>query len=640
MESQSPRSPTPQKRPLEEDTEAPFSTPVKAIRSEASSPLSVLSQIQTPSPVKGTAPNSTAPTSSNHALSSQTVPASSGTPQPAKRRKLTQQEKDDQRLEKEAKAKARADKKAQKEAEDKLKAEQKAQKEEEKRKKNEERDEKKRQKEEEQQQKEEEKAKKERVSLSIPWKVCEELQKILGCMLCELNIIAAQMKLNAFFVKPKVAGVNAGQAVVDSTQTPTAPSVSLLPNIPGDKTNSVPPSPQKAIVKNAQSDYERYFLPFNLAPHVILAPKNAFFEDPAKLKAAQARLDRLIAQEDVDMEPITLEHLKSSLPKDTRRGQTTTSIVEVLELVNGSTDQPIDLTSDKDVNSRQPLDMLKTIPMKYIHFGEDVRPPYYGTYTRSYTDADAARLARNPLSRLRQDTNYDYDSEAEWEESEEGEDLDSDGEDDIEEEEDDMDGFLDDEEDPQLKRRLISSDLLPVSTGLCWEDAHKVSRLNDGSDAICTDFKEFKMGILLDAQPRSIDPFSTAYWMPEPIPSAATIQTTSKDTSTSGSMNPPSRAPLAQRTMNGLLNTLNTPQPQPSNTAAKPVKVKRQIPADQLPAFREEIEGKDLTKIGMIEALKKAFPKLPKDAISNTLSVVAARVGPTEKEKRWVLINN
>lgn len=162
------RSSTPQKRPLEEeDTEAPVSTPVKAIRSEASSPLSVLSEIQTPSPVKGTAPNSTAPTSSNHALSSQTVPASSGTPQPAKRRKLTQQEKDDQRLEKEAKAKARADKKAQKEAEDKLKAEQKAQKEEEKRKKNEERDEKKRQKEEEQQQKEEEKAKKERVSLSI-----------------------------------------------------------------------------------------------------------------------------------------------------------------------------------------------------------------------------------------------------------------------------------------------------------------------------------------------------------------------------------------------------------------------------------------------------------------------------------------
>ncbi|CAO2647363.1 Nn.00g082850.m01.CDS01 [Neocucurbitaria sp. VM-36] len=611
MEGPTPGSPTPQKRPLEEDTEPPVTTPVKAIRSEASSPLSVLSHVQTPSPSKSTAPKSTAPDSNHDAFSSQTVPASN-TPQPAKRRKLTQQEKDDQRLEKEAKAKARADKKAQKEAEDKLKAEQKAQREEEKRKKMEEREEKKRQKEEEQQQKEEDKAKKER----------------------------AQMKLNAFFVKPKVPGISAGQAVVDSTQNHIAPLVSLASDAPGDSTNSVPPSPQKAIVKNAQSDYERYFLPFNLAPHVILAPKNAFFEDPVKLETAQRRLDDLIAQEDVHMEPITLKNFKSSFPALTSRGRPTASIIEVIECVNGSTDHPIDLTNDKDIASQQPLDLLKDIPMKYIHFGEDVRPPYYGTYTRSYTDAEAARLARNPLARLRQDTNYDYDSEAEWDEPEEGEDLDSDGEDDVDEEEDDMDGFLDDEEDPQLKRRLISGDLVPVSTGLCWEDADKVSKVNDGSGAICSDFNNFKMGFLLDSQLRSIDPFSTAYWMPEATPSAGTLQTTSKDTPINAPMNPPPRAPLAQRTMNGLLNTLNAPSNPLSSTTSKPAKAKRLIPAEQLPAFKAEIEGKDLTKIGMIEALKKVFPKLPKDAITNTLSVVAARVGPTEKEKRWVLINS
>ncbi|KAF1848070.1 uncharacterized protein K460DRAFT_307930 [Cucurbitaria berberidis CBS 394.84] len=612
MEDATPVAPSPQKRPLEEEDPEPPVTPVKAIRSEASTPLSVLSHIRTPSPLKRATPSSTAPDSSNHAPSTQAAVASSSTPQPAKRRKLTQKEKDDQRLEKEAKAKAKADKKAQKDAEDKLKAEQKAQKEEEKRKKIEERDEKKRQREEEQQQKEEEKAKKER----------------------------AQMKLNAFFVKPKVAGVNAGQAVVDSTQNLVAPSVSLSADASGNSTNLGPPSPQKTIVKNAQSDYERYFLPFNLAAHVILAPKNAFLEDSVKLKAAQTRLDQLITQEDVHMEPITLETLKSSFPSQLRRGWPTASIVEVVECAYGSTDRPIDLTDGKGATSRQPLDMLNDIPMKYIHFEKDVRPPYYGTYTRSYTDADAARLARNPLARLRQDTDYDYDSEAEWDEPEEGEDLDSDGEDDADEEaEDDMDGFLDDEEDPQLKRRHISGDLVPVSTGLCWEDAHKVSRLNDGSGAICTDFKDFTMGFLLGPQLRSIDPFSTTYWTPEPTPSTATISTPSKDIPSKGPMNPP-RVPLVQRTMNGLLNTLNTPQNPSSGTASKPTKAKRQIPPEQLPAFKAEIEGKDLTKIGMVEALKKMFPKLPKDAITNTLSVVAARVGPTEKEKRWVLINN
>jgi chromatin assembly factor 1 subunit A len=463
------------------------------------------------------------------------------------------------------------------------------------------------------------------------------------------------MKLNAFFMKPKAAEVNLGKVSVESSQNPILSSTSLLPETSGAITNSAPPSPQKNIIKNAQSDYDRYFLPFNLPAHTILAPRNAFMEDSVKLQAARKRLDNLIAQEDVDMEPIALQGLTSFLPTSGSRGLNTSSIADVIECVNSSSDEPIDLTDENAAKQRRPLDMLAQIPMKYIHFGEDVRPPYYGTYTRSYTEREAARLARKPISRLRQDTNYDYDSEAEWDEPEEGEDLDSEGDDDAEEDaEDDMEGFLDDEEDPQVKRRLISGDLQPISTGLCWQDSQGVSRLNDGSDAICTDFREFSMGFLLrkfsehiglascsqllEPQPHAIDPFSTAYWTPEPslvVPATATL---TKDASGNGSMNPP-RAPLAQRTMNGLLNTFNTPQQAPSGTASKPVKAKRMIPPEQLSAFKAEIDGKDLTKIGMVEALKKVFPKLPKDAITNTLSVVAARVGPTEKEKRWVLIN-
>lgn len=445
------------------------------------------------------------------------------------------------------------------------------------------------------------------------------------------------MRLNAFFMKPKTTGVSPGKVSVESSQKPISSSAALLPEPPEAVTDLVPPSPQKNIVKNAQSDYERYFLPFNIPAHTILAPKNAFMEDPAKLQAACARLDKLIDQEDVAMEPVELQSFKASFPRVGRRGLPSCSIVDVIERVNNTSEHPIDLTDDDTSSTKQPLELLKHIPMKYIHFGEDVRPPYYGTYTRTYTDTQARRLARNPTARLRQDTSYDYDSEAEWEEPEEGEDLDSEGDEDLEEDaEDDMDGFLDDEEDPQLKRRLISGDLQPISTGLCWQDGCGVSRLNDGSDAICTDFREFSMGFLLQPQPHSIDPFSAAYWTPE----LKAIKSTeaSKDSTSSGTMNPP-RAPLAQRTMNGLLNTFNTPSQAPTAAASKPAKAKRMIPPEQLPAFKAEVDGKDLTKIGMVEALKKVFPKLPKDAITNTLSVVAARVGPTEKEKRWVLIN-
>jgi chromatin assembly factor 1 subunit A len=180
MEDPTPFTPTSQKRPHEDDVQTPITTPVKAIRSEASTPLSVLS-VRTPSPFKPhVTPNTTASSSGANPFSIQAASASSNAQQPAKRRKLTQKEKDDQQLEKEAKAKARAEKKVQKDAEDKLK-------EEEKQKKAEEREEKRRQKEEEQQQKEAEKLKKERVSIiqapsgppANPALVANEAQRLL-----------------------------------------------------------------------------------------------------------------------------------------------------------------------------------------------------------------------------------------------------------------------------------------------------------------------------------------------------------------------------------------------------------------------------------------------------------------------------
>lgn len=586
-------------------------------------------------------------TSSNSAAdqsSTQTATSSSSTQLPSrkKRRVLTQQEKDDAAREKEVKAKSRADKAAQKEAEAKLKADEKAQKAAQKEAEIKAKAEEKAKKEADKREKEEEKAKKARVSLALL-----EARHLLTC-------VKSQMKLNAFFVKPKVTAGSAEPSVVDSIPDSTLQPISLPSDKSGAITNATPPSPQKSIQKSAHSDYERCFLPFSLASHAILAPTNAFMQDTEKLNAARTRLDKLCGKDTAGLVPLTINTLKVSLPDCGPRGSRTATIAEVVKRVHGSPDRRIDLNRESGTD-QQPLEMLKAIPMKYLHFGEDVRPPYYGTYTKSYPDATARRIARNAVSRIRQDTNYDYDSEAEWEEPEEGEDLDSEGEDDVEEEgDDDLDGFLDDDDDPQLKRRMLSGDLMPVSTGLCWEDGKGVSILNDGSGAICTELKDFRMEFLLgesshktrlmhantavDPYPQSIDPFSTSYWTPLEHTSTSTAATTHKAASSNGLMNPPPRVPLTQRTMNGLLNTLNSNST--PCTATKTALPKKTVPDDQLPAFKAEIEGKDLTKIGMIEALKKAFPKLPKAAITNTLSTVAARVGPTEKEKRWVLINH
>ncbi|CAI6293239.1 unnamed protein product [Periconia digitata] len=605
---------SPQKRPLEDDAQP--STPNRPSTSTASTPLSILSSVATPSPVQ----QQHATSNTTPALPQSTPTASSNAQPPAKKRKLTPQEKEAERFEKEAKAKARAEKKEQKEAEDKLKAE----KREEERKRKEDvkqkKEEEKRKKEDEKRKKEEDKQRKER----------------------------SQLKLNAFFSKPKATGDSTGKSLVDNLHVPTTGSVSLAPDTGVSITNAAPPSPQKAIRNNAKSDYERFFLPFAPPPYTTVASQNALLEDPEAVSAAKARMEKLIAQEDVDMEPVTVENFRSIFPKR-RRGMDIPTIGHVVGLVNGSAHMPMD--SIRGNGKPQPLDLLKKIPMKYLHFSEDVRPPYFGTYTRSHTLSESRKVALNPVSRGLKELDYDYDSEAEWEEPEEGEDIDSDDEEDLDEEMDEeMEGFLDDEEATDTKRRLLNGDQEPVSSGLCWEDANRVSILNDGSGAICTDFRDFRMGCLLESQPRSIDPFSTIYWgAPDPPPQPPSIpgQPTIKS-AVSGLMNPP-RLPLSSRPANGLLNTLNLPSSSSaslpgfsssttSTSSSSSSKPKQTIPPDQLAAFKAAIDGQDLTKIAMIEALKKKFPKLGKQAISDTLGTVAKRVGSKQREKVWVLL--
>lgn len=115
-------------------------------------------------------------------------------------------------------------------------------------------------------------------------------------------------------------------------------------------------------------------------------------------------------------------------------------------------------------------------------------------------------------------------------------------------------------------------------------------------------------------------------------------QATSKGDQPAGVMNPP-RLPLNTRPVNGLLNTLNGSQKALSGVDTKTGKLKRTVPDNLLPEFKAEVQGSDLTKLGMIEALKKKFPKVPKDALTNTLTEVAQRIGPSAAEKRWVLFN-
>lgn len=56
---------------------------------------------------------------------------------------------------------------------------------------------------------------------------------------------------------------------------------------------------------------------------------------------------------------------------------------------------------------------IKSLKIKFLQFYEDVRPAYYGTWSKAYSGKNIVN-GRNPFAKDTQVLNYDYDSEAEW----------------------------------------------------------------------------------------------------------------------------------------------------------------------------------------------------------------------------------
>lgn len=276
---------------------------------------------------------------------------------------------------------------------------------------------------------------------------------------------ASQMRLNSFFKKPS-APKNDAAAVADVEKGVTPNTLKSMSQVE-DK-----PPGKKAEV----SDYDKIFPPFFVQSNVTVAPYSRFARDERGLESLQSKLDQYITQQAQLPKPKSwdaseLFHIPEYALLQ-RRGKPVVPVRHIMNQLEGLGDhaRPIDLTSQSTQIQRR-RDLLKSVRLKYLKYYEDVRPPYSGTYSKT-PSSGIARLARNPFKRDLPDTNYDYDSEAEWEEPEEGEDLGSEGEDEEEPEDgEDLDGFLDDENDEVMQSRLaIPKELEPVSTGLCFED--------------------------------------------------------------------------------------------------------------------------------------------------------------------------
>lgn len=497
-------------------------------------------------------------------------------PSAAKKRKLSPAEREAKQQEKEAKERQKLEEKARKDEERAKKEEEKrkreAEKEEERKKREEKRkarDEERAAREEEKRRKDEEKLKKER----------------------------AQMKLNSFFVKPKVSSEQSSSGTVEGS--PKKPSGDGVPARLSDRTREL-------------SDYEREFPDFFLHPNTTLAPPHRFERDATALAHLREKLDSLLRSGSVEQLTFRPSEVFKLMPYKRRRGYQIMSVRDILLQMQNLNDLP-----ETSEAARRLQESLKQVRMKSLKFGEDVRPPYQGTYTKRLSKEAATKLMRNPFSRALPEVNYDYDSEAEWEDAEEGEELDSEEEEEGSEDGDeDMDGFLDDEDDhlANSKRRLLVGDLEPVCTGIKWQD--------EGSDP---ELEAYKLEIILPSVTFPIDPFCSSYWYKPPKASEPGLTNVNglgpRPIWNHHTVNPVTRDPASMAVPSG---------------KKVPINPKRAFPPDQLGEFKAVVEGSDLTKTGLIEVLKKRFPKVSKNVLKDTLDSVATRVGQKEADKKWV----
>ncbi|EEP79011.1 predicted protein [Uncinocarpus reesii 1704] len=429
----------------------------------------------------------------------------------------------------------------------------------------------------------------------------------------------SQMRLNAFFTKPSIP---------NSTNKAVEPKA-----VEESNQASASQSPDTKAV----SDYSDEFPPFFVQSHVCLGASHRFQRDAEALLHVREKIDTSLKDKEGSAGPnlpIRPSELFNIMPYKRRYGKT--GIPPVRELVmalndaDASKGHVIDLTGEKVATNRiHTQNILRKIPMKLLQFREDVRPPYQGTFTKHLPSGTAIKLCRNPFSRVISDVNYDYDSEAEWEEPEEGEDLNSEGEEDAsEDDEEDMDDFLDDGDDEIGKRKMIVGDLEPVCTGICWTDGNKPHGL----------LGTYQMEILSETFNFPIDPFSDAYWKK---PGAALPTNPSISAPVNGKVSDPSQRTLIPST-NGFLapgpTSRVTPAPTSTisphlNSAIVSQKPKAQFPSELLPDFKQAVSGSDLTKAGLIEVLKKRFPKVSKEVIKDTLTATAVRPGQKEADK-------
>lgn len=340
---------------------------------------------------------------------------------------------------------------------------------------------------------------------------------------------------------------------------------------------SQPPEPAKVA---SMSVYHGTFLPFFIKANVVLAPNGQL--EASQLDAAKRAFDSITfgAQ----------ESLPHAFPPDPpyKKAEKFTSPLEIVNALNSS-----------DVTESHVYSMLSHLsPLKYLHFYENARPPYIGTWC---SDEHQAVCLAHPLSTSGTGMDYDYDSDLEWNGEDEGEGEDIDNEDDDEEddeemEEDEMEDFVD-TNDSRKKRSRFMGPLVSVNK---W---------NDGTNDVI--FLDMKCRLFMKADTLAINPL-TNYW--------------EKDST-------PKRSPEKAKQQNGVpaLGGITDPKQVNTLTPHKPTITDKAV-LKELILFVEQ--NCDFTIGTLVELCQKQFKSHTKSIIKHTVQQVAVY---DKKSGKWAI---
>ncbi|KAG8747650.1 hypothetical protein FRC10_000193 [Ceratobasidium sp. 414] len=393
------------------------------------------------------------------------------------------------------------------------------------------------------------------------------------------------------------------------------------------------------------SDYDKTFQLFVVKRNTVRAPVNRFTEVRAQLPSAGSSSSKDLLGQFLESAPAKQ---RLSIPRSSRSQQN----LEVRAIMNELNDAEV-LGDSKTV--RRLTTLLKNrrvLPAKLFHFRENIKPAYYGTWTKT----SSSIRARRPFGKD-ESVDYDYDSDEDWEEEGEGEVIVSDGSDEGGSDSDsDEEGWLVDDDgveeipvegaeepagklpakrksEPAAKRRggkrRKVEKLAAFQKGPCWE--------MEIGQCSYEPFNAYRIQLLNDC-PYPVDPFT---FIPEPSSSA----TGAAPFSGLGTTQPAGAfaVPVPPTSANDIeASGLSGPSNRTTSLVKKstdPTNIKNPFPPIHLPELYGLIEGSEKTLKGLVEDLYLALrrhPGVKKYAIEAKLREIADKGRSADApNKRW-----